>query len=62
MKVIKKGTTEKGEEIILSENSVWIQKENYKLGRIVKSWKYVVNNVDQTEAEKVFNRRAVCAL
>lgn len=57
--VLETGKTKKGLKIILCQNSVWILSENYNLGRIIKNWKYVVENVRPEEARKAFNRRKV---
>ena len=59
---IKKGQDKKGNQIVISQDggdifSVWINKGNYYLGRIVYSWSYIKKNITLPEAEEIFNRR-----
>lgn len=59
LKAIKIGKTKNGLKLALCKNSVWVRKENYKLGKIRHTWAYLVEDVPFEEAEKVFNRRNV---
>lgn len=62
MKAIKHGTDKRGNKLAIATNgktfSVWIQKENYEQGRMVKSWCYIKQNIAIEEAETIFKRRA----
>jgi hypothetical protein len=59
MKAIKISKTKGGDKLVLAAcNSVWIQKTNYSLGKLRKSWCLVVRTSTLEEAEKVFKRRS----
>ena len=54
-------TDKRGNKLAIATNgktfSVWIQKENYEQGRMVKSWCYIKQNIAMEEAETIFKRR-----
>jgi hypothetical protein len=63
MKAIKHGTDKKGNKLAIATNgetfSVWIHKENYERGGMVKSWCYIKQHLlTEKEAEVIFKRRA----
>ena len=62
MKAIKHGTDKRGNKLAIATNgktfSVWIQKENYEQGRMVKSWCYIKQNIAMEEAEIILKRRS----
>jgi len=62
MKAIKNGTDKRGNKLAIATNgqtfSVWIQKENYSQGRMVKSWGYIKRDISMEEAEAILKRRS----
>ena len=57
MNAIEIKKNKQGFRVALCENSVWIEKQNYNRGKIIKQWAYIVKDVPQAEAEKIFSRR-----